>query len=271
MVELEKKMLLTKDEYDYLLEHFGKDDPIKDKPIVKQVNYYFDTQDLSMNRQNITCRIRLKDGKYIATMKCHTNDSDHSTETSIEVRNGIFDNGFIDMGLTLQGVLTTDRCVIIKDEYCEVVLDKNSYLDNEDYELEIEYTSEHEKKAASILRVFKDLLLRRKCFLAYQESFADKPSIPSKSSRFFERRAMVEEKKDIANILNHHMNTSNDSIDEYPYDESDEMYSDYQNPDEYLDEYFYPPEYDESVCLSCIHWDGTTCDAGYGRCEYEHY
>lgn len=238
MVELEKKMLLTKDEYDYLLEHFGKDDPLKDKPIVKQVNYYFDTQDLSMNRQNVTCRIRLKDGKYKGTMKSHTNDSDHSTETSIEVRNGIFDNGFLDMGLTLQGELMTDRCVIIKDEYCEVVLDKNSYLDSEDYELEIEYTSEHEKKAASILRVFKDMLLRRMCYLAYQESFATKQNIPSKSSRFFERRAMMEEMKDIANRPDKQIEPSYDSINEHPYDETEEMYSDYQNPDEYLDEYF---------------------------------
>lgn len=212
MVELEKKILLTKEEYNYLLEHFGKDEIPKEKTIVKQVNYYFDTKEFSMNRQNITCRIRLKDGKYKGTMKSHTNNSDESTETLIEIRNGIYDNGFIDLGLTLQGELATERCVIIKDEHCEVVLDKNSYLDCEDYELEIEYTPEKEKKAVSILRGIKYILLGRKCFLAYQESFSEHLSIPSKSSRFFERKAMMEENKDIDNISNKKINSSYDSI-----------------------------------------------------------
>ena len=64
MTELEKKILLTEEEYYYLMEHLGHDSPLFPKPIVKQINYYFDTDDLSMNRQNTTCRIRLKDGKY---------------------------------------------------------------------------------------------------------------------------------------------------------------------------------------------------------------
>lgn len=69
MAELEKKLLLTEDEYDYLMEHFGYESPLIRKPIVTQINYYFDTDDFSMNRQNTTCRIRLKDGKYKVTIK----------------------------------------------------------------------------------------------------------------------------------------------------------------------------------------------------------
>ncbi|MBQ7335743.1 MAG: hypothetical protein IJW92_04665 [Clostridia bacterium] len=52
MIEFEKKILLTKEEYDCLFAHFGQE-----KPRVKQVNYYFDTDDFLMNRKNITCRI----------------------------------------------------------------------------------------------------------------------------------------------------------------------------------------------------------------------
>ena len=102
MIELEKKLLLTKEEYTCLLHHFGN----KNQP-VKQINYYFDTKDLSMNRQGITCRIRLKNGTYTATMKQHTSNSDFSTETKMEVRNDLIDNAFVDMNLSLQGELVT--------------------------------------------------------------------------------------------------------------------------------------------------------------------
>ena len=273
MIELEKKMLLTKEEYDYLLEHFAKDAPMKEKPIVKQVNYYFDTKDLSMNRKNITCRIRLKDHKYKGTMKRHSEKPDHSTEISVEVRNGIFDNGFLDMGLTLQGALATDRCVIIKDAHCEAVLDKNRYLDCEDYELEIEYAPEHETEAMSILRIVKDMLPGRQGLPAYRDSFSEQPNIPipSKSSRFFERRATMEKSKNIAHIPHTPVGSSDDFIHDYPEDESDETDSDDQNPDKYCHASFSPSEYGKNVCVSCIHRNGTTCDSEHGTCEYEHY
>ena len=66
MTELEKKL---EDEYDYLMEHLRNESPLLQMPITTQINYYFDTDDFSMNRQNTTFRIRLKDGKYKATMK----------------------------------------------------------------------------------------------------------------------------------------------------------------------------------------------------------
>lgn len=188
MTELEKKLLLTEDEYDYLMEHFGYENPLIQKPIVTQINYYFDTDDFSMNRQNTTCRIRLKDGKYKATMKKHASGGDQSTETEMEIYNGLENNAFTEMGLKLQGELVTLRCVVIKDANCEVVLDKNEYLGHTDYELEIEYLSEYEKDAQEIYQVILDMLIRRKCFLAYEESYKPKSNVPSKSTRFFERR-----------------------------------------------------------------------------------
>lgn len=262
MTEFEKKMLLTKDEYNYLMEHLGHDGSLFPKPIVKQINYYYDTDDYSMNRQNITCRIRLKDGKYKATMKRHSGKAERSTETEMEVRDGIRDNAFIDMGLKLQGELTTHRCIIFKYEHCEVVLDKNEYLGTFDYELEIEYLPEYEKDVQAIYRVILDMLTRRKCFLAYKESCERKSVVASKSNRFFEKRETMNENKNIANIPSSRVASNANDLADYSYE--------IQDPDEYLDEYFYPPEYDESICFSCIHWNGTTCDADYGRCGYEH-
>lgn len=223
MTEFEKKMLLTEEEYDYLMEHLGHDSHLSSMPILKQINYYFDTDDLSMNRQSTTCRIRLKDGKYKATMKMHSEFGDQSTETEMEMRDGIRDNAFIDMGLKLQGELTTYRCVILKDEHCEVVLDKNEYLGMLDYELEIEYLPEYEKDAQAIYRVIFDMLIRRKCFLACKESVSDITNVPSKSTRFFDK-----------------MNTT--KLGEEPSifkkKEDNSPVFDYSDPDDYMQNYF---------------------------------
>ena len=182
MTELEKKLLLTEDEYDYLMEQFGYENPLIQKSIVTQINYYFDTDDFSMNRQNTTCRIRLKDGKYRATMKKHSSSADQSTEIEMEIYNGLDRNAFINMGLKLQGELITKRCVVLKDANCEAVLDKNKYLGHTDYELEIEYASGHENDAWEILKIFKEMLTHHQGFIAYEGT----PDVPSKSSRFFE-------------------------------------------------------------------------------------
>ena len=256
MTELEKKLLLTEDEYDYLMEHFGYENPLIQKPIITQVNYYFDTDDFSMNLQNTTCRIRLKDGKYKATMKKHASGGDQSTETEMEIYNGLENNAFTEMGLKLQGELVTQRFVVLKDANCEAVLDKNEYLGQTDYELEIEYTQDHEKDAQAILKVFRDMLTRRKCFLAYKESLKEVPDVPSKSSRFFEKMS----------------NTK--AVSQAPASVSSKSYNsafDYSDPDDYMHDYFDSMMPGESVCLSCGHFDGSACHSPSGSCNYVHY
>lgn len=164
------------------MEHLGYESPLVQKPIASQINYYFDTDDFSMNRQNTTCRIRLKDGKYKATMKKHLFGTHHSIETEMKIHSGLDSNAFTDMGLKVQGELVTKRCVIMEDTSCEVVLDKNEYIGHTDYEIEIEYTPDHKKDAQEILKIFQDMLIRRN----YEESIEGLQSVPSKSSRFFE-------------------------------------------------------------------------------------
>ena len=187
MIELEKKLLISKEEYDYLIERFGYDNQNFKKSTVKQINYYFDTDDFSMNRQNITCRIRLKDGKYKGVMKQHSHDSDHSTETEMAVHDGIISNAFTDMGLKLQGKLITERCVILKDGICEVVLDKNKYLGYTDFELEIEYIPMFEHHAERVLNMLISCLIGNAVTPAVQSANSYMPHVPSKSKRFFKR------------------------------------------------------------------------------------
>ena len=60
MIEYEKKILLTKDEYKKLITTFSENA----KTIV-QKNHYYDTRDYKLNKNGVTCRIREKDNKFI--------------------------------------------------------------------------------------------------------------------------------------------------------------------------------------------------------------
>lgn len=183
MIELEKKMSLTRQEYEYLLKCFGLG-----LEAVRQINYYFDTDDFSMNDQRITCRIRFKDGRYEGTIKQHIANTDKSMETDIQVRNGVTDNDFIDMGLKLQGVLTTNRHIVLRDSNYEVALDKNDYLGYTDYELELEYMTDRENDTNAALVSILDILPYRIFSLPPQEIILRCEKAQSKSERFFARR-----------------------------------------------------------------------------------
>ena len=191
MIELEKKLMLSKSEYDYILDCFGKD-----KPIITQVNYYFDTEDLSMNSKGITCRIRLKNGVYTGTIKKHAHNSDASIENRVKTRNGIYDNDFIDMGLKLQGELVTERCCLLRNSTCEVVLDKNNYLGYTDYELEIEYSKDNESNANGIFKFFLDVVSHMQPENSKGIKSSDYCNGLSKSQRFFELKCLKKHYKD---------------------------------------------------------------------------
>lgn len=185
MTECEKKLLLSEEAYNALMEQFSS----SRKPIVTQVNYYFDTDDFAMSRQDTTCRIRLKDGQYKATMKRHAAGTDQSTEAEMEIYAGLDHNAFTDMGLKLWGALTTHRCVLLKNPHLEVVLDRNEYLGYTDYELEIEYLPEYEKEARAVLKEVEKALQRKRSPIYNIGIFS---AGLNKSKRFFKRMKAAE-------------------------------------------------------------------------------
>lgn len=267
MTELEKKLLLTEDEYDYLMEHLGYESPLIQKPIITQINYYFDTDDFSMNRQNTTCRIRLKDGKYKGIMKQHSIDSDQSIETEVEVYDGLISNTFTEMGLKLQGELITERCIIWQDTYCEVVLDKNEYLGHVDYELEIEYLSNYEEYALLIFRLIQDVLTRREYFLDYKESGFDITNVPCKSSRFFKRKSSAYQSlsENINNVGNNELKVLKESDFETQNQVNNYQY---QDPDDYMSDYVGSIFPNINMCVTCVHFNGSSCQSPSGLCIY---
>ena len=182
MLEYEIKLLLTREEYICLMEFF-----VQATSIPKQTNYYFDTDRFDMNRNNVTCRVRQKDGKYVGTVKKHVSGV-ISYETPVEIRNGLDDNIFIDLGMKLQGALYTNRARAFDGNGCVVVIDKNKYLGYTDYELEIEYEPKCEKCALEILCQCFDAIRSVDSSVTYTD-FKNRIGIgKSKCQRFFKRK-----------------------------------------------------------------------------------
>ncbi len=180
MLEYEKKILLTQDEYNKLSKLEGEG-----KLRFIQTNYYYDTDELKMNMQGITCRIREKNGKYKATIKAHKQDNKEcSIEKTKEASSKYDDSLFSGMHLKLQGDLTTERVILYSNNGCEVVLDKNTYLGMTDYELEVEYLPEHEEQATKLIYRYMSLLYPLKHWM-YNLS---QRGSQSKSERYFERK-----------------------------------------------------------------------------------
>lgn len=147
-LEKEYKTLLTKEQFDTLYDFLKPADPIK------QVNYYFDTVHHQIRNNRGALRIREKQGVYLFTLKIRKNDdtlyefekplsgNDLQALQDAEVQSLLKKHGICEQ-LQLIGTLTTWRAMCITD-YAEICLDKNLYNNTIDYEIEYEYTQEHD-------------------------------------------------------------------------------------------------------------------------------
>ena len=183
MLEYEKKIMLTADEYLSILMLMCKYVPMQ-----TQTNYYFDNDDLSMNAKGITCRIREKNGKYKATVKNHSAvHPDCSIEVDLVEKTEFDPQIFNVLGLHYQGKLVTDRVIMHKDSTSEMVLDRNVYLDHTDFELEVEYSKESENRAQTLIDNIGECLVATEHLTGIDEFIARIGQGKSKSQRFFER------------------------------------------------------------------------------------
>jgi uncharacterized protein YjbK len=185
-IELEKKILLTKEEYEHLLSLKIHMPPIS----FYQINYYYDTDDFEMNRQGITCRIRKKDNQYNATIKKHYLEKhERSSEISQAVNDHLDDSVFavVSPDIKLQGELVTCRTILYDHDGVEVALDVNEYLGIKDYELEIEYRSESADLAMCVLQDLENSFGARECPNDHDTFCSRAMSSKSKAERFFAR------------------------------------------------------------------------------------
>ena len=150
-LETECKVLLNSEDYETLYEYFN----LNESMVIKQVNYYFDTSDLSLAKNKYNMRVRhiLKNDEYIFTVKI-PQENESNLELNQEISHDEFQalieqsklpDGYIkervdefnNKPIILLASLTTER---FEFEYESglIALDYNSYNNRHDYELEYE-------------------------------------------------------------------------------------------------------------------------------------
>lgn len=154
-IEIEKKNLLTKEEYDLVYNHFN----LKSQQVFTQTNAYFDTKDLAIRKTDSALRIRTKVNFSEMTLKTPYKENlleinlplgldkaeelikQQSFKPTDDILSKLIDLG-IDKDITvyLLTKLTTKR-IEKKLNKGLLVLDQSWYGNTTDYELEIEADS----------------------------------------------------------------------------------------------------------------------------------
>lgn len=149
-IEIEFKNMLTKEEFTLLKSYLNMSEAM----FHIQENHYFDTKDFSLKDLGCALRVRVKNDKYVLTLKepletglLETHQSLSPEEAEKIIKHGTVVDGpvmdqLIKLNITLKdleyfGSLTTSRAEK-NYEGGLVVLDHSSYLNKEDYELEYE-------------------------------------------------------------------------------------------------------------------------------------
>ena len=166
--EYETRIMLTESEYFEIVSHFMRLHP--NKHFLKNTNTYFDTEDLYLRKNHITFRLRtINDIKSELTIKIkgkngddEINDSLNSQEAQLVLKSRVFPDGDVkNFLLTLPYAfdaykeITTLYNVRLEIEEKDhlLVIDKNTYNNIIDYNLEIE-TKDGIESARRILNYY---------------------------------------------------------------------------------------------------------------------
>ena len=95
---------------------------------------------------------------------------------------------FETLGMHLHGELITTRIVLHKDAFCEVVLDHNTYLGYDDFEIEVEFVDEYEWMATEHLKSIAELLIKENLIDSVESFILRVGKDKAKSERFFEKK-----------------------------------------------------------------------------------
>ncbi len=113
--------------------------PAAEHTAITQVNHYYDTPDLKLHKQGITCRIRQKGAQLQGQLKRHDfGQSVCSQEETFYADDIPRKMTAVGEQVAYLGQLTTKRESLICDGF-RLDFDTNHYFNRRDYELEIEY------------------------------------------------------------------------------------------------------------------------------------
>ncbi|GAB3063178.1 CYTH domain-containing protein [Salinicoccus sesuvii] len=183
-LEIEFKNLLTGEEYGRMHNAL-----FSSAQSFVQTNFYIDTPDLALKHHRLLLRIRDTGGKQIMTLKEPTNrgvmeyhgevESDLNFDRNIrkdevpELILGELERFNIDTTqLKIYGALSTERMEVPYREGL-LVLDKNNYLDTEDFELEYE-VDHYDKGETRFLDLLEQYGIERREEMTKVERFYNK-------------------------------------------------------------------------------------------------
>ena len=169
-LEHELKCILDSDEYDLILKVLDTIPYIEET----QINYYYDTLSEKLRYENITLRIRQKNGRFRGTIKKYLKNSHCSEETSFKIDHIPSVMVFESVPVYLKGSLKTKRITKYLSESVKIMVDKNEYLGTQDFELEIECPEDFLTQAGGILFLLKKIINSKR-----------EEGTMSKSERFF--------------------------------------------------------------------------------------
>ena len=146
-IEKEYKILLTKDQFTALTAHYPN------LNFIRQINTYYDTEDMSIRASKGAMRIREKEGSFIFTLKKHSTEglleyecevaANHSSIFEQEDIQALLNSYQIEGPLHQIAELITDRAAI-DTGFAELCFDISSYNGITDYEIEYEYKKDHD-------------------------------------------------------------------------------------------------------------------------------
>src|SRR5699024_1081259 len=183
-LEIEFKNLLSGREYGQLEEKYFSGQ----KPVV-QTNFYIDTPYLDMTKNRILLRIRDAEGVQMMTLKEPTEkgvmeyhgevsgeldfDRDIRPDELPEIIRGELARYDIDTSqLRVYGALSTERRQVTYREGV-LVLDRNTFLDEEDFELEYEVDN-YDKGETRFLHLLEEAGIERRGEVTKSERFYNK-------------------------------------------------------------------------------------------------
>ncbi|AKG73358.1 CYTH domain-containing protein [Salinicoccus halodurans] len=183
-LEIEFKNMLSGREYERLQEKYFS----TAQPVV-QTNFYIDTPNLEMRQNRLLLRIRDAEGSQVMTLKEPTEkgvmeyhgdvpsdlnfDRNIRTEELPEIIRGELSRLDIDTSqLKIYGALSTERREVPYKEGL-LVLDRNTFLDQEDFELEYEVDN-HDKGETRFVRLLEEAGIERRDEVTKSERFYNK-------------------------------------------------------------------------------------------------
>lgn len=160
-VEIEFKTAITLDIYKMLLKEFNLEENV-----FLQTNYYFDTEDLTLNKDKIVLRIRQKGDIYKVTLKKQSDKQafeNHviiTKEKALEmIKDGFNTNEFFDdINLEVKFLASLDNYRVSTPHFENTLfLDRCDYHNITEYELEYEVNNfeEGQKSFHNLLEFYK--------------------------------------------------------------------------------------------------------------------